>query len=110
MRSDAKRLNDILKAIIRIEGLSAQGEGVFRENLIVQEAMLYNFHILGEAANNVSKELQAANPDVDWLSMGTMRNFLIHEYWRIVLDIVWKTATENVPELKPQIEAIIAAL
>ena len=63
--------------------------------------------ILGEAASRVSGEAQAASPHIPWQDIVAMRNRLIHGYFDIDPDIVWSTATGELPDLLPLLEALI---
>ncbi len=56
--------------------------------------------IIGEATKQVSKEFRTKNPDIPWADMAGMRDKLIHNYIDVDLDIVWDTATTDVPFLK----------
>ena len=65
--------------------------------------------IIGEAARNISKESRDANPQIAWIDMIGMRNRLIHAYFDVDLDIVWKTVNKELPPLAAQIEPILKA-
>lgn len=110
MRSDAQRLGDILMVIARIETLHALGREEFETNKMMQESMILNFQIMGEAANGVSRELQSSYPEVAWSDMVGFRNVLIHRYWDIVLNKVWDGAENFIPEQKLLIRAITIQL
>jgi uncharacterized protein with HEPN domain len=56
--------------------------------------------IIGETKKRVSKELRSKHPDIPWSDMAGMRDVLIHDYIDIDLGVVWKTASENIPDLK----------
>ena len=55
--------------------------------------------ILGEAAGKLSSEFVSANPEVPWKEMTGLCHKLVHDYFEVDLDIVWRTATVNVPEI-----------
>ncbi|MGH3635050.1 HepT-like ribonuclease domain-containing protein [Mycobacterium sp.] len=55
--------------------------------------------IVGEAAKHISPELRAAAPDVPWAVAARMRDRLVHHYFDINLDILWRTVTEELPSL-----------
>jgi uncharacterized protein with HEPN domain len=57
--------------------------------------------IIGEAASRLSKEFRKAHPDVPWQYMIGMRNRIIHGYFDIDPDLVWKTASQELPALVP---------
>ena len=62
---------------------------------------------IGEAAVAVSSELREKYPQIPWSGIVGMRNRLIHGYYDINLDIVWKTVKEDIPPLKVELEKII---
>ncbi len=59
--------------------------------------------IIGEAASKVSAEQRTASPTVPWTAIVSMRNRLIHAYFDVDRDIVWKTVTEEIPSLQSQL-------
>lgn len=62
-------------------------------------ALARAIEIIGEAASKVSPKTRSATPFVPWAQIIAMRNRLIHAYFHIDNDIIWKTITEEVPEL-----------
>jgi uncharacterized protein with HEPN domain len=62
--------------------------------------------ITGEAASKISEGLKNNNPQIPWERITGMRNRLVHAYFDINLDIVWKTVREELPELIRNIESI----
>jgi uncharacterized protein with HEPN domain len=63
--------------------------------------------VVGEAARRVSLEFREAHPEVPWRVMGDFRNKLIHDYFGLELEVIWKTATEDAPVLLDQIERLV---
>jgi len=85
----------------------------FMADSMVQDAVLRNIEILGEATRNLLEcmpNLQATYPDVPWLDIYAMRNRVTHAYFFINLELVWKVAIGNVPELRKQIEKVLGEL
>ena len=64
--------------------------------------------VLGEAANAVSRDTQLAHPQVAWSAIIGMRHRLIHVYFDTDYDVVWSTAQEDLPDLIPQLEQLLA--
>jgi uncharacterized protein with HEPN domain len=79
----------------------------FLENRMMQNAVMRSFEVVGEAARRVSPEFRGAHPEVPWRLLGDFRNKLIHDYFGLDLDVIWKTATEDAPGLLAQIEDLI---
>jgi uncharacterized protein with HEPN domain len=62
-------------------------------------AIVRAIEVIGEAASKVTAETRAASLDIPWASIVGMRNRLVHGYFDIDLDVVWKTVTEEIPPL-----------
>lgn len=85
-----------LRAISYCDGMSAE---VFSANSLVQDAVLRNIELIGEAAGRVPSTVREANPQIAWRQIVAMRNQLIHGYLGIDLDIVWDVVQTELPEL-----------
>jgi uncharacterized protein with HEPN domain len=64
--------------------------------------------VIGEAAANVSQDTRTEAPAIPCPAIVSMRNRLIHAYFDIDHDIVWKTVTEEIPALLPSLRALLA--
>ena len=62
-------------------------------------SIVHLLQIIGEAARRVSPDVKVGHPEVEWQDITGMRHKIVHEYKRIDLDEVWRTATEDVPKL-----------
>lgn len=106
-RDDAYLL-DILTAARRIllysEGLSWER---FRDESLMQDAILRNLLVVGEAAQRISEGLKEQHPEVPWRPMAGMRNRIVHEYFRLDLERIWQTVQEDIPALVAIIEPLI---
>ena len=113
MSHDQHRLNDylahILEAIERIEGyVSDMDELAFLGNKLVQDAVVRNFEIIGEASNNIEKrcpEFICSHPELPLSSAYQMRNALAHGYFKVDFEIVWKTICNELPKLYTLVQA-----
>ncbi len=71
----------------------------------LQHSVVRCIEIVGEASSRLSKELRESNPQIPWVDMIGMRNRIVHAYYEIDIDIIWKTAKEDLPNLLPKIKA-----
>lgn len=79
----------------------------FLANTLAQDAVLHRLSVIGEAAKWVSAGMRKELVDVEWRRMIGMRNFVIHEYWSVDLNMTWATVHQNLPSLISAIEAHI---
>ena len=70
-------------------------------------ALVQAVQIIGEAASKISLETRSAVPSVPWADAIFMRNRLVHAYFNIDHDIVWKTVTEDIPDLLPLLRPLL---
>lgn len=110
MREDVERLQDILEAIEKIEKYSREGRTAVEADERTQVWIVYHLEILGEAANNISRAVQKAHPEIPWGKIIGMRNILAHQYFGIDVDLVWKAVEQDLPGLRPAIEHIYREL
>lgn len=108
-RTSPDRIADIIAAatenIERTTGMSFE-EFEAGDTLLIK-GVLYNFLIIGEAANSMPAEIQARYPHIPWRLMANMRNVMAHEYFQVELDIIWNTIQNYLPPLIPQLETIL---
>ena len=108
-RSDREFLTDIREAINRIQQYTA---GMTYEEFVrdtkTQDAVLRNLEIIGEAVKNLSRSLREEYPSVPWKSMAGVRDRLIHHYFGVSLDVVWQIATEELVDVRAQVDRILA--
>lgn len=76
-------------------------------DLMLLFAVVRAVEIVGEAASRVSAEGRAAMPNVPWPGVVGMRNRLVHAYFDIDKEVVWKTVTEELPPLLTALEAAL---
>jgi len=75
---------------------------------MLRSAVVQKLSITGEAAARVSGELRARNPQTPWPQIIAFRNILVHAYFGIDWDLVWRAAINRCPALREQIAAILA--
>lgn len=106
----ADYLGHILQAMARIErhtfGVDATG---FAASELIQDAVIRNLEVIGEAANNIQRvdpAFTAAHPEVPWAVMYAMRNRLTHGYDTVDLAVVWKVVERDLPPLRQKVASI----
>jgi len=72
------------------------------------DAVIRNLEIIGEAANHIPDSIQLQYQEIPWPQMKGIRNVLIHEYFGVDVEVLWKTVHEDLPRLKTQIQAVLA--
>jgi len=101
MKDDRIYIEHILHSIDRIESyISVKDHQSFSEDYLTQDAVVRQLEIIGEATKRISEGLRKINPQVPWSDMAGMRDMLIHDYIDVDIDIVWKTASESIINLK----------
>lgn len=70
--------------------------------------MTHLIQILGEASTKISKEFQERHAVLPWSEMIGMRHKIVHDYFEVNLRVVWDVATDDLPELIKQLEAIVS--
>ncbi|WP_216819731.1 DUF86 domain-containing protein [Zoogloea sp. LCSB751] len=107
----ADYLAHILEAIERIDRYTGDMEEVaFLDNPLVQDAVIRNFEIIGEASNNIERhypEFAAAHPELPLAFAYQMRNALAHGYFKVDFEIVWRTIHRDLPQLQRQVSAAL---
>lgn len=110
----ARRLPDylahILQAIENIQRYTAgMDDAAFLRNRLVQDAVIRNFEIVGEASRNIEladPDFVKAHPEVPFSVAYEMRNALAHGYFTVDLEIVWKTIEMDLPKLAEEVKRL----
>jgi uncharacterized protein with HEPN domain len=101
-------LKHILQSIKNIEedtkGFSKEK---FFSSRTIQDAVIRNIEIIGEAARNLPYRLRTKYNHIPWIDIIAMRNKLIHAYFGIDLNVVWQVIKRDLPTLKEQIKEIL---
>ncbi|MBS1625454.1 MAG: DUF86 domain-containing protein [Bacteroidetes bacterium] len=107
-RDDSVYVQDILASIDAIfQYISDVSEPEFRNNQMLQDAVIRRFEIMGEAASHISPEFRALQPDIEWRLMSDMRNKLIHEYFGVSSITIYHTVVHDLPLLKRKLETLL---
>jgi len=103
----ADYLEHILEATRRIEDYChGMDQKAFLSNRLVQDAVIRNFEIIGEASRNIERvdpSFLTAHPELPLSFAYEMRNFLSHGYFKVDLALVWRTIKADLPSLRKQV-------
>jgi uncharacterized protein with HEPN domain len=103
-------LNDMLDAVRAAREFTSGVEfEAFCRNREKQFAVVRAFEVLGEAAKNIPATVRARHAHLPWREMTGMRDKVIHGYFGVNLEIVWRTVAEEFPKLERGLIAIIEA-
>ena len=100
-------LAQILERIVRIEGFAFSGKKPFLADPLIQDAVIRNLEVIGEASRRVGAEYQAAHPEIPWREMAGLRNLLIHDYESVNLEKIWQVVEKELPSVKGALEKIL---
>lgn len=102
------RLKHVIDCIEKIEKITKDlSYDEYINDWIKQDAILRNISVIGEAISNIDNEIKENYLEVPWSQAKGMRNFLIHEYFKVDHDAVWFTFKNDLPSLKNQISEIL---
>jgi len=78
----------------------------FLKNEMVQDAVIRNLEIIGEAARNIPEDIRNILPDIPWKRIVGFRNIVIHEYFDVDLSVVWQICKKDLPTQKSQFQKL----
>ena len=107
MKSDLPYLAHIADSIAAIETYVSTGRDAYLRERLIQDAVIRNFEVIGEAACRLSPAARAA-AGVPWVKVIAVRNRLIHGYWSIDHLLVWDVIVNDLPPLKQEVTRLLA--
>jgi len=107
-RDSTVYLKHILEAIAIIEDyLSNIDEKHFHATQLLQDGVIRQLEVIGEASKNLPQNVREMAPAVPWKEMAGMRDKLIHQYFGVDIKAVWATAQQDLPEVQKEIEDLL---
>lgn len=104
-------LKHILESIIEIErNVKNLTEDEFFDSITLQDAVIRRLEIIGEAVKNLPLSFRNKQPGIPWKKIAGMRDILIHEYFGVDADLVWKISKNDLPKFKKQISELLESL
>ena len=107
IKNDRVYLEHILEAIFKIENFTHKiSRFDFDGNVMIQDAVIRNIEIIGEATKKISKSFRQSHQEIPWSEMAGMRDKLIHDYLDVEIEVVWKTIEVDITLLKEMISKL----
>lgn len=100
-------LLDLLEYIGRIETIASEGQDTFFNSTIYQDAVIRNFEVIGEIIKRLDPNLTAQHPHIIWADYAGFRDVLIHQYDKVLLDIVWGSTQHDIQPLKEAVQSLL---
>jgi uncharacterized protein with HEPN domain len=110
IRSDEQRLRDILDAIAAIHRHPWDDHELYLRDEVLRWFFRSQVQIVGEAIYKLSDAFRKAHPEVPWRAIIGMRHILVHDYFDVEWEILWRVLQTRITPLKAQIEAILSRL
>jgi uncharacterized protein with HEPN domain len=110
VKGDRIYLLHIRDAIQRIVEYTREGRDAFFARPMIQDAVVRNLEIIGEAVKNLTETLKADHPDIPWKRIAGMRDKMIHEYFGVNLQLVWEAVERDLPPLHSSIDSMLRQL
>ncbi|HTP35797.1 MAG TPA: DUF86 domain-containing protein [Candidatus Acidoferrales bacterium] len=110
MKDDRLYLHHILERCQRIARFITPGKDAFFASEELQDAVIRNVEVIGEAAKRISADMRGRLPSLDWKAICGMRDVLIHDYIGVDLEEVWNVASSRIPELRKALEHFLGGM
>ena len=111
MRPERLYLLDILEACEAVQRFVRRtDEKGFMADEVIQAAVLQKLIVIGEAAARLPESFTKPHPEIEWQDIVAFRNIAVHEYFAVDWQVVWVTATEDVPLLREKVNTLLSQL
>ena len=104
---DRSYLLHIQEFISRVTEYTKDGRSEFIKSPIIQDAVVRNIELIGEAVKNLSDTAKVSRPEIPWRSIARMRDKIIHHYFALNLELVWEVVDKHLPPLSKCVDAML---
>ena len=103
MRDDKEKLEKIIESLDRIKQYTKDGEDKFFNDYLIQDGVVRNFQVVGDAIKDLSDDLKQKNPDVEWKEAARFRDKVTHHYLDVDFSKVWNAVQNDVEPLRAKV-------
>jgi uncharacterized protein with HEPN domain len=108
IKNNSVYIKHILDQITHIENfMRGVSEEQFNTDIEKEYAIIRCFEIIGEASKKIDDIFRNKYPQIPWRKMAAFRDVLIHDYDRLVSEVIWKTVIDEIPSLKDSLVQIM---
>jgi uncharacterized protein with HEPN domain len=107
-RDETLYLVEMREAVERILRYTTAGRDAFFADPMIQDAVIRNLEVMGEAVRRVSADTRSAHPEIPWKQIAGTRDRVIHGYFTVDLEIVWEIVETELPPLHLRLAALAA--
>ncbi len=100
-------LAHVQECIQKIERFTAEGKHRFLQEAMIQDAVLRNLEVIGEAAKRLDDAYRQVHPTIPWRALVGLRDVLIHQYEGVDLERVWGIVVHDLPSLRRAISSLL---
>ncbi len=108
--SDKLYLTHIRDSVEKIDQVAQEGREAFLQEFRLHDSVIRNFEIIGEATKHLSEESKALQPQIPWKDVAGFRDILIHQYFGIDLEEVWRIIDQSLPALRQAVSNLLETL
>jgi uncharacterized protein with HEPN domain len=107
-KRDLAYVDHILKCIKKIRKyVRGVDKKDFSKNELLQDAIIRNFEVIGEASKKISPDFKKINFEIPWKEIAGMRDKLIHDYLGVDIEVIWKTIEHDLPILQKGLKNLV---
>ena len=99
MKDDRLYLAHIAECVTRVQRYTADGRAAFDADERTQDAVIRNLQVLAESCGRLSPALKAAHAAIGWRAINGFRNVVVHDYFHIEFDEIWRIIEDDLPLL-----------